>query len=287
MKPIPLLEFSAQIIKGHPDQILEHLETLAHQKSAIEEKTDHRKTLKIYVSNRIEALKFKKILLNKPEFTLTNFKLKKIPFDRWATRWKKGLKIIRFSNRLIIRPSWIKYKRKNREKVILLDPEMAFGTGHHPTTRMCLEWLIPETHGWKNAFDIGCGSGILAIAAVKMGIQKAWGIDIDPEAIQVAKKNANLNRVSSKVRFLTSDLKKFKSNLRFDGVLANLTALDIKKNWKKILKFVKTGQGLLFLAGIEKNQQSWFEPWLKSRNKFKILETKTDSNWVGYKLLRI
>ncbi|MBI1871097.1 MAG: 50S ribosomal protein L11 methyltransferase [Chlamydiae bacterium] len=236
---------------------------------------------KIYAKTDSEALLFKKKLIQIQTPIFTHFRMRSISSNQWALRWKKGLKNVRILNKLVIQPLWLKYKKRRGEKVIRLDPDMAFGTGHHATTQMCLEWLVQQAHDWKSICDVGCGSGILSIAAAKLGIQEILALDMDPEAILISQKNARLNRVAQKIKFIASPLQKIKSKKGYSAVLANLTALDIKKNWKELEQL--TNQNLI-LAGIEESQVKEFLPWLQSHKNWKILEGKSIGEWHGWLL---
>ncbi|MBI1884270.1 MAG: 50S ribosomal protein L11 methyltransferase [Chlamydiae bacterium] len=263
------------------DPILEWLTSEMSLQATIEEKPHQKPIVKIYLQNKKEGGLLKKKLKHSL-FHFSNFRLSSLP-SNWTTRWKKGLGLLRIQE-WIVCPSWISYKGKNQEKVIRLDPDMAFGTGHHPTTRMCLEWISKRALSWEKVCDIGCGSGILAIAAIKLGVQKALALDIDPEAIEIAQKNAQRNRVHKKILFSTKAIAFFKKPQKYDAAFANLTALDIQKNWKNITRLVHSPKGCLILAGIEKSQISFFEPWLKKQKKWVIQDQKEEGDWKGYLL---
>lgn len=115
----------------------------------------------------------------------------------WQEAWKRFFHVERISERIVIRPSWESYDAKPGEAVIILDPGMSFGTGKHPTTRACLQLLDKLTEGdlGRPVLDMGCGSGILSIAAKKLGFTHVRGFDYDPDAVQVSKENAALNDV--------------------------------------------------------------------------------------------
>ena len=122
--------------------------------------------------------------------------------DDWAEAWKQHFHVQHLGRRLVIKPSWLRYRRAGDEVVIDLDPGMAFGTGLHPTTRLCLQALEDRADRGPlgRVLDVGCGSGILSIAAVKLGATRALGVDIDPIAIEATEANARHNRVGRRVR---------------------------------------------------------------------------------------
>ena len=123
----------------------------------------------------------------------------------WAHAWKAHFPVLRIGRRLVIRPTWRRHRRADGDVVVALDPGMAFGTGLHPTTRLCLagieRWADEGRLGpIARALDVGVGSGILAIAAVKLGLGRALGVDTDPIAIAATERNAALNHVARRVR---------------------------------------------------------------------------------------
>lgn len=142
----------------------------------------------------------------------------------WAEAWKAHFHVLRLGRRLVIKPSWRRHHQADDEVVIDLDPGMAFGTGLHPTTRLCLEALEARADRGPlgRALDVGCGSGILSIAAVKLGATRALGVDIDPIAIEATAANARHNRVGKRVRAREGTIPSGEGS--FDLVLANLIA---------------------------------------------------------------
>jgi ribosomal protein L11 methyltransferase len=142
----------------------------------------------------------------------------------WAESWKEHFHVMRIGERLVIKPSWRKHHRADDEVVIDLDPGMAFGTGLHPTTRLCLELIddFARRASFGRCLDVGCGSGILAIAAVKLGATRVLGVDIDPIAIEATLANARHNRVGKRIRAREGSIPT--GDGPFDTLLANLIA---------------------------------------------------------------
>ena len=144
----------------------------------------------------------------------------------WADAWKAWFPVMRVGRRLVIRPTWRRHRRAPADVVLALDPGMAFGTGLHPTTRLCLagiEALADRgTLAWARVLDVGCGSGILAIAALKLGATTALGLDTDPIAIEATIANARRNRLVRRLRARDGSLPSGEPG--FDVVLANLIA---------------------------------------------------------------
>jgi len=144
----------------------------------------------------------------------------------WADAWKRHFPVLRVGRRVVIRPTWRRHRRQPGDVVLALDPGMAFGTGLHPTTRLCLAALegIADagTLAGARVLDVGCGSGILAIAAVRLGAASALGVDTDPIAIESTAANARRNRVARRVQARHGSLPSGRPG--FDVVLANLIA---------------------------------------------------------------
>ncbi len=144
----------------------------------------------------------------------------------WAEAWKAYFPVLRVGRRLVIRPTWRRHRREPDDVVLALDPGMAFGTGLHPTTRLCLAALEGLADAGRvdgaRVLDVGCGSGILAIAAVKLGAAGALGVDTDPIAIESTLANARRNRLGRRVEARVRSLPS--GEPPFDVVLANLIA---------------------------------------------------------------
>lgn len=176
--------------------------------------------------------------------------------EDWAESWKRHFKPIAIGRALLIKPSWSRRPPQRGQAVVILDPGLSFGTGQHPTTRFCLEEItsarraaLPQTF-----LDIGTGSGILAIAAVKVGFSRVAAFDIDPDAIRVARANARTNGVGRRIRFSRQDLAQMKAGpAPFDVVSANLTFDLLLRERRRILGQVRPG-GSLLLAGILRSQ---------------------------------
>jgi ribosomal protein L11 methyltransferase len=177
--------------------------------------------------------------------------------ENWAESWKRHFKPIEVGNELLIKPSWSKRRPRKRQVVVVLDPGLSFGTGHHPTTSFCLRELTRRrTHGQPQAFlDLGTGSGILAIAAAKLGYLPVHAMDIDPESVRVARANARANRVSQKVRIARQDLTKLpvRPTRRYDLICANLLSTLLLTERDRIVRRLKPG-GVLAVAGILKSE---------------------------------
>ncbi|OCG01202.1 50S ribosomal protein L11 methyltransferase [Gilliamella sp. wkB112] len=184
-----------------------------------------------------------KAVLNLEQYS---YKIEQLEDKDWEREWMDNFHPMQFGKRLWICPSWREVPDPSAVNV-MLDPGLAFGTGTHPTTALCLTWLDSLDLHNKLVIDYGCGSGILAIAALKLGAKQVIGIDIDPQAIQASRDNAERNNVSEKLSlYLAKDLP---DNLQADVVVANILAGPLKELEPQISKLVKSN-GQLGLSGI-------------------------------------
>lgn len=168
--------------------------------------------------------------------------------DDWKDKWKEYFKPAKVTDRLVVKPTWEEYEKADGELVIEIDPGMAFGTGTHETTSLCLELIEKYMKPGDDVLDVGCGSGILAIAAGLLGANNVLGIEIDPVAVEIGKSNVALNGLSENVKVVYGDLTKgvdFKADL----VAANLMADIVKILSKDVAKHIKPG-GIYISSGI-------------------------------------
>lgn len=138
----------------------------------------------------------------------------------WENEWKKFFKPRRVGSHFVVRPTWESFDALPGDKVIVLDPGQAFGTGDHPTTRMCLEYLEMQVASSNSVLDLGCGSGILAVGAKMVGAGETLAIDIDPIAVEVAKENITRNNVE--VKTAVGDVLELQLESRWDIVVSNI-----------------------------------------------------------------
>ncbi|MFJ3262954.1 50S ribosomal protein L11 methyltransferase [Pseudomonas sp. NPDC086581] len=177
---------------------------------------------------------------------LPEHQIEHIEDQDWERSWMDNFKPMHFGRRLWIVPSW--HDAPEPEAVnLLLDPGLAFGTGTHPTTALCLEWLDGQELAGQNVLDFGCGSGILAIAALLLGADQAVGTDIDPQALEASRDNASRNGIDPTKFpvYLPADLPKAQA----DVLVANILAGPLVTLAEQLTGLVKSG-GLLALSGI-------------------------------------
>ncbi|MEZ0240124.1 MAG: 50S ribosomal protein L11 methyltransferase [Chloroflexota bacterium] len=158
--------------------------------------------------------------------TIGELRTRLVHEEDWADAWKAYFPVLRVGRRLVIRPTWREHERAPDDVVVSMDPGMAFGTGLHPTTRLCLAGLEPLADegllAGASVLDVGCGSGVLAIAAVLLGADHAQGVDIDPIAIEATEANAARNGLAGRVQARVGSLPS--GDPPVDVVLANLIA---------------------------------------------------------------
>lgn len=174
------------------------------------------------------------------------YKVEQLEDKDWEREWMDNFHPMKFGERLWICPSWRDVPEPDAINV-MLDPGLAFGTGTHPTTSLCLEWLEGLDLKGKTVLDFGCGSGILAIAAIKLGAEKVVGIDIDPQALTASKDNAQRNGVADQLElFLPQDQPE---NFTADVVVANILAGPLRE-LSGIIKSLVKPNGLLAMSGV-------------------------------------
>ena len=182
-------------------------------------------------------------------------RVRRVARENWAESWKKHFKPLEISPRLLVLPSWSKRKPKRGQAIVILDPGLSFGTGHHPTTAFCLEQiaLLRDVREKQSMLDMGCGSGILSIAAAKLGFSPVTAFDFDPDCVRIAKENAALNRVQ--IRVSQQDLRelRLRSQQQFNVVCANLIYDLLIQERERILARL-SWNGTFVLAGILKEQ---------------------------------
>ncbi len=181
---------------------------------------------------------------------------KVVEMEDWAENWKQNFSTLRVGPRLVIQPSWEEYQPQPQEVVIQLDPGMAFGTGTHGTTLLCLEiiaeLLAAETPP-QTLLDVGTGSGILALGAAALGCKRVLANDIDPVACEVAKENVAKNSLSDRIEISTQPLEELPGE--FDLVVANILAEENIRLKEELLRHLRPG-GWLVLSGILQEKEA-------------------------------
>jgi ribosomal protein L11 methyltransferase len=199
----------------------------------------------------------------------------------WAEAWKRHFPVLRVGRRLVIRPTWRRHRAAPGDVVLGLDPGMAFGTGLHPTTRLCLagveDWADQGVLAGARLLDVGCGSGILAIAAARLGASEVIGVDTDPLAVEATNANARRNRVSRRVHARRGSLPT--GERPFDLVVANLIASLLIDLADELRASVQPG-GRLLVSGIFMDR----EPEVRSAfgaRKLAVVRRLVETEWVA------
>ncbi|APO46957.1 ribosomal protein L11 methyltransferase [Paenibacillus xylanexedens] len=209
--------------------------------------------------------------------------------DDWATAWKQYFKPVRVSERLTIKPTWEEYTPESpNEKIIELDPGMAFGTGTHPTTSLCLRTLETVIQGGEEVIDVGTGSGILAIGAIKLGAKHVLALDLDPVAVISARENVELNGLEQQITVKESDLLSVLGSqdpalgvqLPVKVVVANILAEIILLFVDDVYNALESG-GTYIVSGIWKNKEQVVHDALVASG-FEVSAIHRDEDWLAF-----
>jgi ribosomal protein L11 methyltransferase len=199
----------------------------------------------------------------------------------WQEAWKEFFHTERVSKRIVIKPSWEDYIAQSKDVVIDIDPGMSFGTGNHPTTRICLDMMDDlNASGLVGSFlDIGSGSGILSIAAVKLGFTNVTAYDHEEESVAIAKDNFKRNGVDTNITVFKEDATKYVSKEKFDFVVANMLAHIVIASSESIVKNLKqSSASRLILSGCMNHQ---YDELCKVFARLGVMEmeNRTYDNW--------
>ena len=180
--------------------------------------------------------------------SIDNMNVEEFDKSSWDS-WKTKLEKVKVSDRIIIRPPWEKYRPTGLEIVVEINPSLAFGTGHHESTRLCIKLIerLLEDADSKSVLDAGCGSGILSIVAAKLGARRVVAFDIDEIAVRETKKNLKINSISDNVNLVCGYIESIKG--KYDLVVANISVEELL-NMRDELKSRLSEEGLLIFSGI-------------------------------------
>ncbi|MDY3206923.1 50S ribosomal protein L11 methyltransferase [Clostridium baratii] len=195
--------------------------------------------------------------------------------EDWANNWKKYYKPSKVGEKIVVKPIWEDYEKKDDELVVELDPGMAFGTGDHETTRMCIQALEKYVEKDSTVFDVGTGSGILAIAAAKLGAKKAVGVDLDPVAVESAKENVSYNNLDN-IEVLYGNLVEVIEG-KADIVVANIIAEIICILIDDVKRVLKQG-GMFITSGIIHERVKMVTDKLEESG-FEVIKVNKDGEW--------
>ncbi|MGX4476913.1 50S ribosomal protein L11 methyltransferase [Clostridioides difficile] len=240
--------------------------------------------IKTYVSEEKNVMEFVEIIKQKvlglKDFGIDigegSVSLDQVNEADWANAWKAYYKPTKVGQRVVVKPTWEDYAMQDGDLIIELDPGMAFGTGTHETTSMCIRELEKYVNKDSKVFDIGCGSGILAIAAAKLGAKEVVAVDLDEVAVKVAKENVLENKVEKSVSVMHGNLTNVIKD-KADVIVANIIADIIKILAKDVQNFMK--EDAIFISSgiildkVEEVKESLIE------NGFEIVEVQKLGEW--------
>jgi ribosomal protein L11 methyltransferase len=250
-----------------------------------EDETGDREHLDAYFDNAIDASDLQKhmeiiadLISAAGGRRLKLGEVEAVPEEDWAAEWRKSWKPVRVSKGLVVCPSWEKFPSKQGETVVYIYPKMAFGTGSHPTTRLCLRLLEKHMLQGAGVIDIGSGSGILAIAAARLGARRVTAVEMDENSIENAEENSRINRVRSRVRLIHEP---FGPHIRgtFDLGVCNMLLHVITPLLDDITRLL-TGKSLI-ISGISDDSAAEFKRSFKARG-WHIRQTLRDGEWLGF-----
>lgn len=205
----------------------------------------------------------------------------KLPRENWADSWKRHFPALEIGAALLVKPSWIKRKLRPGQKLVVLDPGLSFGTGQHPTTGFCLHEIVRHANSSqpRSFLDMGTGSGILAIAAAKLGYRSVTAFDYDPQCVKVARANARQNQVGRRVKISQADLTKIplRTAHQYDFVCANLLANLLITERDRILAHLKP-DGILVIAGILKREFAEVQSGYEAAG-WRLRASKAEKEW--------
>ena len=241
-------------------------------------------TLRVFLTdlsyNPIEVLKTERELLKERGFTEEELGSWEIQIDEkenqdWSKKWKEKWGVTHVSDRIAVVPSWIEYIPKDNEITITLDPGCAFGTGTHQTTQLCMKAIEKYMAPNSKVADIGTGSGILAICAMKLGAQSAYGCDNDETVIDVCKDNAKINKVECTFELNTAD----KLNEKYDFICANILHNILAQIMGDLKNIMKDGAKMVLSGILNEKQQIVLDA--AAKHNLKVIEIMTQDQWVA------
>lgn len=254
--------------------------------------------LHVYFEEKNQAEEVRSTLRNKVERQLLEladiFQTKRpettwelIEDQDWSSNWKVHFKPFAITKGLTIVPTWETYEPKENEQIITMDPGMAFGTGHHATTSMALDFLRQIVTGAAprrlSVLDVGCGTGILAMGAALFGAPQVLAIDNDPEAVRVATENVELNKCAASVEVSATALQDL--NQQFDCIVANIVH-DVLVSMHTDFQRLLAGKGDLVLSGILQGAQEENIIQIFEESGFLLIQKAHEEEWAALHLLK-
>jgi ribosomal protein L11 methyltransferase len=233
----------------------------------------------LYIDNNDVRDFLKKLFYSFPGGNL-EVRIEETEIKNWNAEWEKTIEPVLINNKLVIYPSWKRKEiRRYKDTIkIQIDPKMSFGTGHNETTQLVLELMTKHIRGTeKNLLDFGCGTSVLAIAGIKLGVKNAVAIDTDDDSIENSIEYLKVNRVYSKVKLYKADISGILEK-KFDIICANIISSVLLENLSVMLSKLKPG-GKIFLSGILASENRSFVN--KIKKEVKIQEIVLKGEWAG------
>ena len=236
------------------------------------------------VDNRFANTKLNIIFNNLKEFTenenefMYEIFTAKCNDEDWQDEWKKYFHTVNITDNIVIKPSWDEYEPSDNEIVVEIDPGLAFGTGTHETTSLCVEFLEKYAQNKKKLLDIGCGSGILMLIGKKLGVEKVVGIDIDEKVNDVVLENFSKNGINENFQVIIGNLVD-DVNEKYDLVVSNILVDVLEKLLEDIEKILEKDATVIF-SGILNEKEEAFLKKTKNYN-LKQIDRKEKNNWVS------
>ena len=244
-----------------------------------EDKKDDRAVITLYLDHNDNALSEIRSLSEKiSEIQGTEIFYRLVDDSDWKDRWKAYFKPARVTDHIVIKPSWEEYEALEGDKIIEIDPGMAFGTGTHPTTKMCIQFLDDCIEPSDSVLDVGCGSGILSIAAALCGAGSVKGVDIDAEAVSVARDNLVKNGLGNDVEVFEGDVTEG-LGIKADIIVANLMAELIVMIAPDIAAHL-TGKSIFITSGIIVEKLEYVKSGLEAAG-FNVIKVKEEDGWAA------
>lgn len=237
----------------------------------------------IYISecdNAAEALEFLKERLTAADI---KYEVNAVGVNDsdWNENWKKYFHATEIGEKLAIVPSWESYENKENRTILQIDPGAAFGTGTHATTSLCLDMLQNYVDCSTKMLDIGCGSGILAVASVLLGAKAAVGVDIDAQSVKTAKENAEINGVADKAEFTVGDLAE-KVSGKYSVVCANIVADVVIRLLQNVKNYMEENSVLIVSGIIDLRENDLLAA--AEKYGFTVTEKRYKDNWCAFAL---
>jgi ribosomal protein L11 methyltransferase len=291
MKPKPLWRISVATTPEAQDAVAELLgATLGQSASSFFNVETRVVAVSVYSARKIMALPKtrKKILvgLNRInncglEMGSGKITVAKVRREDWAESWKRHFQPITIGGKLLVKPGWLKRRPLKNQAVVVLDPGLSFGTGQHPTTLFCLREIVRRRTGGRpqSFLDLGTGSGILAIAAAKLGCRPVHALDFDSKAVRIARANARVNGVSNRIKISRGDVTRLPlpAPRQYDLICANLISNLLVPDRKRIVQRLRRG-GTLVVAGILRSEFSRVQTAFEKMG-LKLASGKSEKEW--------